>query len=111
MVMADDLTPESELASREPTVEDLRNLCRELNQRDARYNTRSRRCDNPFCVPSASLAHETQHAPGEGCGWFNVFAQMVRGTRRTPSSRIKDRPHENHLSFSNLAAFRGKFEQ
>ena len=35
--MADDITPESDLASREPTVEDLRNLCRELNQREARY--------------------------------------------------------------------------
>jgi len=37
MVMADDDTPQSELESREPTVEDLRNLCRELNQRGARY--------------------------------------------------------------------------
>src|SRR6185437_9826262 len=37
MAMADDITPESDLASREPTVEDLRNLCRELNQREARY--------------------------------------------------------------------------
>lgn len=30
MVMADD-HPSNELESREPTVEDLRNLCRELN--------------------------------------------------------------------------------
>jgi hypothetical protein len=37
MAMADDITPESDLASREPTVEDLRNLCQELNQRQARY--------------------------------------------------------------------------
>ena len=37
MAMADDVTPESDLASRDPTVEDLRNLCRELNQRGARY--------------------------------------------------------------------------
>ncbi|HXS67994.1 MAG TPA: nucleotidyltransferase [Candidatus Polarisedimenticolia bacterium] len=35
--MADDDTPQSELESREPTVEDLRNLCRELNQRGAKY--------------------------------------------------------------------------
>lgn len=34
--MADDL-PSNELESREPTVEDLRDLCRELNQRCARY--------------------------------------------------------------------------
>ena len=34
--MADDY-PSSELESREPTVEDLRNLCRELNQRGAKY--------------------------------------------------------------------------
>jgi hypothetical protein len=34
--MADD-HPSKELASREPTVEDLRDLCRELNQRGARY--------------------------------------------------------------------------
>ena len=36
MVMADD-HPANELASREPTVEDLRDLCRELNQRGAEY--------------------------------------------------------------------------
>jgi hypothetical protein len=37
VAMADDHTPESDLESREPTVEDLRDLCRELNQRGARY--------------------------------------------------------------------------
>jgi hypothetical protein len=36
MVMADD-HPSNELESREPTVEDLRNLCRELNLRGAKY--------------------------------------------------------------------------
>src|SRR5882672_8511966 len=36
MVMADD-HPSNELAAREPTVEDLRDLCRELNQRGAKY--------------------------------------------------------------------------
>ena len=36
MAMADD-RPSDELASREPTVEDLRDLCRELNQRGAKY--------------------------------------------------------------------------
>ncbi len=36
MVMADDLSS-NELTSREPTVEDLRDLCRELNQRGAKY--------------------------------------------------------------------------
>ena len=36
MAMADD-RPSDELESREPTVEDLRDLCRELNQRGARY--------------------------------------------------------------------------
>jgi hypothetical protein len=34
--MADD-NPSKDLASREPTVEDLRNLCRELNHRGALY--------------------------------------------------------------------------
>lgn len=34
--MADD-GPTNELAPREPTVEDLRDLCRELNQRGAKY--------------------------------------------------------------------------
>jgi hypothetical protein len=34
--MAED-QPSNELAPREPTVEDLRNLCRELNQRGAKY--------------------------------------------------------------------------
>jgi hypothetical protein len=38
--MADDL-PTNELTSREPTVEDLRDLCRELNQRAANYNRRT----------------------------------------------------------------------
>ena len=32
MVMADDRPSTSELEPREPTVEDLRDLCRELNQ-------------------------------------------------------------------------------
>ena len=36
MAMADD-HPSHELESREPTVEDLRNLCRELNLRGAKY--------------------------------------------------------------------------
>lgn len=36
MVMANDRPPE-ELEPREPTVEDLRDLCRELNQRGAKY--------------------------------------------------------------------------
>ena len=36
MVMADD-RPSNELTSRAPTVEDLRDLCRELNQRGAKY--------------------------------------------------------------------------
>ena len=36
MVMPDDRPPQ-ELESREPTVEDLRDLCRELNLRDAKY--------------------------------------------------------------------------
>ena len=36
MVIADD-HPSNELAPREPTVEDLRDLCRELNQRGAQY--------------------------------------------------------------------------
>jgi len=34
--MAED-RPSNELEAREPTVEDLRNLCRELNQRGAKY--------------------------------------------------------------------------
>lgn len=36
MVMADDRPP-NELEPREPTLEDLRDLCRELNQRGAKY--------------------------------------------------------------------------
>ncbi len=36
MAMADD-HPSNELESREPTVQDLRDLCRELNQRGAKY--------------------------------------------------------------------------
>ena len=36
MVMPDD-RPAQDLESREPTVEDLRDLCRELNQRGAKY--------------------------------------------------------------------------
>ncbi len=35
--MADDLPSTSELEPREPTVEDLRDLCRELNNRGSRY--------------------------------------------------------------------------
>lgn len=36
MAMADD-HPSNELAPRQPTVEDLRDLCRELNERGAKY--------------------------------------------------------------------------
>jgi hypothetical protein len=35
--MADDLPAEGELEPREPTVEDLRELCRALNERQAKY--------------------------------------------------------------------------
>ena len=35
--MADDLPAQDELEPREPTVEDLRDLCRELNRSGARY--------------------------------------------------------------------------
>jgi hypothetical protein len=35
--MADDLPTQSELEPREPTLEDLRDLCRELNRRGAQY--------------------------------------------------------------------------
>ena len=37
MAVADDGPSNPELASREPSLEDLRDLCRELNQRGARY--------------------------------------------------------------------------
>lgn len=37
MAMENDLPPEAELEPREPTVEDLRDLCRELNARGAKY--------------------------------------------------------------------------
>ena len=37
MAVADDGPTDAELESREPTLEDLRDLCRELNQRGARY--------------------------------------------------------------------------
>lgn len=37
MAMADDHTPEEALESREPSLEDLVELCRHLNQAGARY--------------------------------------------------------------------------
>ncbi len=37
MAVEDDQSPDSNLESREPTLEDLRDLCRELNDRGARY--------------------------------------------------------------------------
>jgi hypothetical protein len=37
VVMADDRPSTCELEPREPTVEDLRELCRELKRRQARY--------------------------------------------------------------------------
>jgi hypothetical protein len=37
MAVADDRPPTSDLESREPTLEDLRDLCRALNDRGARY--------------------------------------------------------------------------
>jgi hypothetical protein len=49
----DDPTPPG-LASREPTVEDLRNLCRELNQRGARYVV-----IGGFAIRAAGYARQT----------------------------------------------------
>ena len=37
MAVEDDQQPDSNLESREPTLEDLRDLCRALNDRGARY--------------------------------------------------------------------------
>ena len=37
MAVEDDRPSDADLASREPTLEDLRDLCRELNERGARY--------------------------------------------------------------------------
>jgi hypothetical protein len=37
MAVEDDRPPDTELESREPTLEDLRDLCRALNERSARY--------------------------------------------------------------------------
>ena len=37
LVMADDLPSPPDLEPREPTVQDLRDLCRELNKRGALY--------------------------------------------------------------------------
>lgn len=52
--MADDRPTPPELASREPTVEDLRNLCRELNQRGARYVV-----IGGFAIRAAGYARQT----------------------------------------------------
>jgi len=52
--MADDDTTQPGLASREPTVEDLRNLCRELNQRGARYVV-----IGGFAIRAAGYARQT----------------------------------------------------
>jgi hypothetical protein len=37
MAVADDRPPDADLEPREPTIEDLRDLCRALNERGARY--------------------------------------------------------------------------
>jgi predicted nucleotidyltransferase len=46
--------PPQELTSREPTVEDLRNLCRELNQRGAKYVV-----IGGFAIRAAEYARQT----------------------------------------------------
>jgi len=53
MVMADDY-PSNELTSRQPTVEDLRDLCRELNQRGAKYMV-----VGGFAIRAAEYVRET----------------------------------------------------
>jgi len=52
--MADDDPAPPGLASREPTVEDLRDLCRELNQRGARYVV-----IGGFAIRAAGYARQT----------------------------------------------------
>src|SRR5208283_3531226 len=53
MVMPDDRPPQ-ELESREPTVEDLRDLCRELNRRGAKYVV-----VGGFAIRAANYARQT----------------------------------------------------
>lgn len=53
MADADD-RPSNELAPREPTVEDLRDLCRELNQRGAKYVV-----VGGFAIRATSYIHRT----------------------------------------------------
>jgi len=52
--MADDRPPESGLEPREPTVEDLRDLCRALNKQGARY-----RVIDGFAVRAAGYNRRT----------------------------------------------------
>jgi hypothetical protein len=56
MAVEGDQPPDSNLASREPTLEDLRDLCRALNERGARYVV-----IGGFAIRAAGYNRQTMH--------------------------------------------------
>jgi hypothetical protein len=104
--MADDLSAQNELEPREPTVEDLRDLCRELNHRGARYvvvggfairaagynrrtmdldlvvarDPENERCADSFRLATFALADEGRYPSRERCRRFALSPALVRGT-------------------------------
>lgn len=92
MVMADD-RPSNELESREPTVEDLRDLCRELNQRGAKYVV-----VGGFAIRAASYIRQTMDVDLIVAA---VPKMKRRYSPRFPLCRTMPCVNFNRASFSN----------
>jgi hypothetical protein len=82
--MADD-RPSKELEPREPTVEDLRDLCRELNQRGAQYVV----VGGSLRLAAFAMANESSHASGKGRGRPGFSTALVCPTRRGTAASLK----------------------
>ena len=99
MVMADDY-PANELASRQPTVEDLRDLCRELNQRGAKYVV-----IGGFAIRAAEYVRETM-----AVDLINAADTTQPGSTNMPRLRCwsqspmvtTNRPHDDGEACSSL---------
>src|SRR2546427_645776 len=72
MAVENDQPSDSHLESREPTLEDLRDLCRALNERGARY----------VVIAATAVADEKGDTQGEGRGRPRVSTLLVCRARR-----------------------------
>lgn len=83
--MADDLPPQSELTPRQPTVEDLRDLCRELNARGARYVV-----VGGFAIRAAGYVRETMDVDLVVARDPENEARVIAALATLPDNAVRD---------------------